>query len=608
MMKNNVICIFVDSVSWTSTSTNRAKVSPTPFLDSLKKESITASKLYSHGPYTDAAKRSLFTGRNCLDDFGYYYRMNTSPISDFKLFHDAGYETFGFYYPFFMFGDNVKKYIDHSIYTAGFIFRSEWNSNFKIYSDKLKNEALSKTDIILLKNRMNLLFDVFESYLYEICTDELASKLYSKCIEEYDMSGALKRLKDEKSKYVQDPERYLMDFLEKGEVHPLWTIDTTRIDTIIKRDFLEEIVKENKSFFRRIILSNIFANIRSAPSIKRIMLATIRYLRTKDKNVLRFVKNYFHLLCQIQSMMKKWGNPHWQNDNSIHTILKAGMDVIKQRELGKDKPFYMNLNTDDPHSFLAMFAYDTQDRKEVNDEIRVLNEYSKQLGNSYKGSLLYLLSLRYVDYEVEKFCKELRRIGLWDTTTLMVLADHGSSYTYYPLHNQAVNCFDDECYHIPVLLRHPNLKGIEIKSYINSKDIYPTVCDLVGIPQSPYFKGHSMLDSSYERKPYVLTEYMGPGCPDMTSRRMWLSARDKRYLVAYKVGIYEDFESGELAEVYDLKNDPWAYYNINSKVDRGEIEYLLTPLRERYNEIKTDVTQFVEDITNEKIVIPIKSC
>lgn len=71
-MKNNAICFFVDSVTWNSLGTRQAKISPTPFLDSLKGESITTTNLYSHGPYTDAATHSLFTGRDCLDDFGYF--------------------------------------------------------------------------------------------------------------------------------------------------------------------------------------------------------------------------------------------------------------------------------------------------------------------------------------------------------------------------------------------------------------------------------------------------------------------------------------------------------------------------------------------------------
>ena len=97
---NNAICFFVDSVMWDCIGTNRAKVSPTPFIDSLKQEGLVANKLYSHGPYTDAATRSLFTGRNCLDDYGYYFKLNTSPITHYKLFHDAGYETYDFHYPY----------------------------------------------------------------------------------------------------------------------------------------------------------------------------------------------------------------------------------------------------------------------------------------------------------------------------------------------------------------------------------------------------------------------------------------------------------------------------------------------------------------------------
>ena len=67
-MKNNVIFFFVDSVTWNSIETNQAKVSPTPFLDSLKKECITTTKLYSHGPYTDEAILSFFTRRDFLGD------------------------------------------------------------------------------------------------------------------------------------------------------------------------------------------------------------------------------------------------------------------------------------------------------------------------------------------------------------------------------------------------------------------------------------------------------------------------------------------------------------------------------------------------------------
>ena len=125
-MKNNAICFFVDSVTRNSLGTRQAKISPTPFLDSLKGESITTTNLYSHGPYTDAATHSLFTGRDCLDDFGYFFKLNTAPVHHYKAFHDAGYETYDFNYPYYIIGNDVNKYIDHSIYSTGFIYGSEW--------------------------------------------------------------------------------------------------------------------------------------------------------------------------------------------------------------------------------------------------------------------------------------------------------------------------------------------------------------------------------------------------------------------------------------------------------------------------------------------------
>lgn len=601
-MKNNVISLFVDSVTWEAVGTTRAKVSPTPFLDSLKKESITCSKLYSHGPYTDAAKTSLFTGRNCLDDFGYFFRENSSPITDFKLFHDEGYETYCFSYPFWLYGENMRKYIDHQVYTAGFVFGSEWNGLFHYYSDLYKTRDLTNDEETLLCARLKVFFDSYIWYLEDMSRRGDSAKLYGKCMDDFDFDNSLAIINDEFQKFKTDEVAYAKDFISQGLAHPLANLDTTRIDTIISRDFLEQIVAENKSFYKKIKRNNIKANwIQSIPSLRRLLFGVRRYLKTKDKTHLTFCANYLLGLTPFDVMRKRWGKPDWQNDNTIHTILEAGLDSIEKHD--RSKPFYMYLNTDDPHNNIAMFAYDTQNKDIIDDEIRVLKEYTEQLGTDFKGSLLYFLSLRYVDYEIERFCDKLKKMGLWNNTTLLVLSDHGSSYTFAPLHNARVNCFDDECYHIPMLLRHPGFSGVEINTYQNSKDIFPTVCDLVGIAKPKEFSGYSMLDSNRPIKDYVMTEYMGPGCPDMSGRRMWLSIRDKNYIVAYKVGIFEPFEEGELAEVYDLKKDPDALYNINYKINRQKIDYLLSPLKTRYEVIKRDSNKFIDDLQKGKITL-----
>ena len=595
---NNAICIFVDSVTWNCIGTNRAKVSPTPFMDSLKKESLTTTNLYSHGPYTDAATHSLFTGRDCLDDFGYFFKLNTAPINHYKAFHDAGFETYDFNYPYYLIGKGVSKYIDHPIYATGFIYGSEWGGLYSYYHDIIQSRPLNDDEHLLLKRRIKVMFDSWEKYLEDTILNPESMMMHNKILETYDTKAALSVLREEELKFEHAPFEYIDDFIKKGKDHVLVSLDDSGIETYIDGTFLNNYVsKKYSKLFTKIAVNNFKANVfNNMPPLKRVLFALSRYLKTKDSTNLLFIQNYFGSLTTMRLMKKRWAKKGWQNQHSSHTMLKAGVDILEHRN--NDKPFYMFFDTEDPHNNLAFFSYDIQDRDELDEEFRVLEDYVNELGTKFIGNLVYLLSLRYVDYQIQKFCESLKSLGLWENTTLLVIADHGSSYTFSPLHNRRVNNFDDECYHIPMLLHHPGMQGRVVSTYQYSKDVLPTFLDVLGIPQSDLFKGRSMLRET-EARPYVIGEYMGPGCPDMLLRRIWFSARDKRFLIAYKVGLYEKFEDGELAEAYDLIKDPDALYNINDKIDKSEIRYLIDGLKERWEEIRRDTDEFMDKVRHE---------
>ena len=594
-MKNNVIFFFVDSVTWNSIGTNQAKVSPTPFLDSLKKESITTTKLYSHGPYTDAATHSLFTGRDCLDDFGYYFKLNTAPIHHYKAFHDAGYETYDFNYPFYIIGDEVAKYIDHSIYSNGFIYGSEWGGIYAYYHNIIKERPLDDDEHLLLKARIKVMFEAWKRYLEDAINNPEAMMHHKEILKTYDAASALNTLKEEEERFNQDPIAYIDDFIAQGQDHVLVNLDNSGIETYIDYDFFDNYIeKKYGTFLNKIARNNFKANVwKNMPSPKRILFGLRRYLKTKDSDNLLFLENYFGCLTTINLMRKRWKDKGWQNQHTAHTIYHSGLELLKKRK--SDKPFYIFFDVEEPHNNIAFFSYDTQDKAVIDEEMAMLQQYVDELGTNFKGNLLYLLSLRYSDYQIQKCCDELKRMGLWDTTTILVVADHGSSYTFNPIHNRRVNCFDDECYHIPMLIHHPGGKGVEITSYQYSKDVLPTLMDVIGLEPCKEFKGQSMLREKEPRN-YVIGEYMGPGCPDMLKRKIWFSARDEKYLIAYKVGVFDIFEQGELAEVYDLSKDPEGFYNINDKVDRNKIDYLLQPLKQRQMEIREDTTRFINEL------------
>lgn len=594
-MKNNAITIFVDSVVWDCIGTTRAKVSPTPFLDSLKKEGLVANKMYSHGPYTDAATRSLLTGRNCLDDFGYFFKLNSSPITHYKLFHDAGYETYDIHYPFYIKGDEISSYIDHRYYLSGFAWGSEWGGLFYYYSDVIKSRKLTEIELKLLTKRTRYMFESWERYLDDATNHLDTMRMHKKILETYDSAEALKVIRKEIESFEEDNETYIYKLLKEGNEHVLAKLDTSSIDTYIDPKYIKNVVeKKYNSFFRKIAWVNFKANFwKNRPTLKRIFWSIRQYFQTKDTSNFLFLQNYILSLTSMFLMKKRWARPHWQNCHSARTDLGTGLEVLKERK--SDKPFYMFFHTGEPHNDIAFFSYDIQDENVLDEEMTVLKDYVNALGTDFIGNLVYFLSIRQTDYQIEKFCNGLKELGVWDSTSIMFVSDHGSSYTYYPLHNRRVNCFDDECYHVPFIIRHPGMKPISIDSYQYSKDVFPTFLDVLGIQPSPFFKGSSMLKEQSPRK-YIITEYMGPGCPDITQRRIWFSARDEKYIVAYKVGFYEDFDDGELAEVYSLEKDPHGFYNISQQVDRAAIDYLMVPIKERFEEIKKDTTDFLDSL------------
>ena len=185
-MKLNAITILVDSAMWECCGTTRAKVSATPFLDSLKKESIVATKMYSHAPFTDAATKSLYSGRNTLDDYSFFLKLNSSPTNHFKSFHDSGYETFGIYYPYYMYGNKIQECIDYSVFTGHFTFQSEWHS-FMWFANILKDRELDERELSLCKKRMDLMFEVWLYHYNYLLEHPESMMLIAKPFSDFDV-------------------------------------------------------------------------------------------------------------------------------------------------------------------------------------------------------------------------------------------------------------------------------------------------------------------------------------------------------------------------------------------------------------------------------------
>lgn len=562
-------------------------------MDSLKNESISATNLYSYGPFTDAATRSLYTGRKTLDDFGYFFRLNTSPTNHFKLFHDNGYDTYGFYYPYYLIGPEIKKHVNHSYYISGFLFNSEWGGMFAYYADMMKKRDLTETEVKLLRARTKLMFECWIEYYKEAINNSESIEMIKDNIDGFDFVIAHKTLKDEYLKFSKNPDEYVKSFLKQGKEHCLASLDTVEYSKCVNHNYLKKIYKRHNGFFKRCSKANVKANfLANAPSFTRVLKGLWQYTKSRDFSKIAFLANYYFCLEGMHKIKREsLTKPRWQNIVSMRKQLSFAADVLKKRSK-EDNPFYLSLHVLEPHHYLSCFSFDIKDEKVLDEEFEVLNDYLSQLKSSFVGNLAYYMSLRYVDYCIEKFVTQLKEMKLWDNTTLLLVADHGSSYSYYPLHGKHVNCFDDECYHVPMLIRRPGGKACEVSNYHTSQDVLPTLCDVVGIEIPSEMTGKSMLDKNTNN--CVVTEYMGPGCPDMLNREIWFSARDDRFIVAYKVKVFEDFQKGSVCEVYDRINDPKCIENVYDIIPRSEIDYLVKIIEERHKEIQVSTETFLK--------------
>jgi hypothetical protein len=94
----------------------------------------------------------------------------------------------------------------------------------------------------------------------------------------------------------------------------------------------------------------------------------------------------------------------------------------------------------------------------------------------------YLLQVGYVDYKLGVLLDRLKRTGVMDRTTLVVMADHGLSFEVgVPDRRKVTNGNIDEIATIPLFIKRPGQRKGEVdRSYVRSIDVIPTIADVLG--------------------------------------------------------------------------------------------------------------------------------
>jgi len=103
----------------------------------------------------------------------------------------------------------------------------------------------------------------------------------------------------------------------------------------------------------------------------------------------------------------------------------------------------------------------------------------------------YYASVSYVDAQVGRMLRLLEDCGIAENTIVIVWGDHGWHLGEMGIWGKATNY--EIATRVPLLLRAPGMKarGRKTNALVELIDIYPTLCDLAGLPRPLHVEGKS---------------------------------------------------------------------------------------------------------------------
>ncbi len=173
----------------------------------------------------------------------------------------------------------------------------------------------------------------------------------------------------------------------------------------------------------------------------------------------------------------------------------------------------------------------------------------------------YYASVSFIDALVGRLLDELEALELADNTIVALWGDHGWKLGEHNSWCKQTNYEIDA--RVPLIIRAPNAKanGRKTAALVELVDVYPTLCELAGLPVSERLEGRSMAPLlSTPDQPWKRAAFSQFRRRDGETQLMGYSMRTDRYRYIE----WQDRRTREVVatELYDHENDPLEAANI----------------------------------------------
>ena len=193
----------------------------------------------------------------------------------------------------------------------------------------------------------------------------------------------------------------------------------------------------------------------------------------------------------------------------------------------------------------------TQSRSELNG----IDQFPE---NQQRMWAAYYATVQFMDEQVGKVIDELDRLGLRESTSIIFTSDHGyhlGEHTFWQkanLHERVIN--------VPLVISAPGMKPGNSDSIVELVDLFPTVCELTGVPVPDSAEGKSLVP--------LLKD------PAATTNQRAHSFTRNGESIRTPGFAFMHYKDGT-EELYDMKSDPDQFTNLasDSKIEAKLVEW-----------------------------------
>jgi arylsulfatase A-like enzyme len=193
----------------------------------------------------------------------------------------------------------------------------------------------------------------------------------------------------------------------------------------------------------------------------------------------------------------------------------------------------------------------------------------------------YLGLVSQVDYGIGLILEELENLGLLENTIIIFSADHGDYAGEHGLWSKTGGISSRAITRIPIIVRFPKsiVSGRVCYEIIEAIDLFPTLCELAGLPIPDHVQGKSFM-SLLDNDPQPIRE----SALTENAYRKALATKEWRFIA--NTGDQPD-------ELYNQLSDPWEINNLIGDPDYAPVvQRLLRELLSRVASARRPITLF----------------